>query len=256
MTSGPWREATVEAVRPMTARVVSVWLRADLPRSVAGQHLELRLTAPDGYQAQRRYSIASAPDSPWWELAIERLDDGEVSPFFHDVVRPGDRLEVRGPLGGHFVWRPEDGGPLLLVAGGSGLVPLMAMLRQARAGPTRPPVLVIVSVREWRELLFRDELLATEAASASASTGSPPGASTQGSVRLVVTTTRGPRWRPVDPTGRLGTEVLRSMLAAWPHAPRHTYVCGATRFVEAVATRLVEAGLPAAIVRTERYGGA
>ena len=100
---------------------------------VAGQHVDVRLTAPDGYQAQRSYSIASAPGAPTIELAIERLDDGEVSPYFHEVARPGDSVEIRGPIGGHFVWRSDDGGPLLLVGGGSGVVPLMAMLRHRAA---------------------------------------------------------------------------------------------------------------------------
>lgn len=231
----------------MTPRVVSVMLEADLPRSVAGQHLDLRLTAPDGYQAQRSYSVASAPGSMLWELAIERLDDGEVSPYFHEVAQPGDRLEVRGPLGGHFIWRAQDGGPLLLIGGGAGLVPLMAMLREAQTSSPALPVLLIASVRAWPELLFRDELLVAQAQSESmASDG----------LRLVVTTTRGPRQRPQDHERRLDAALLRELIGAWPHVPRQAYVCGATRFVETVAAGLVAAGIAPDRIRTERYGGA
>jgi ferredoxin-NADP reductase len=230
----------------MTPRVVSVMLKADLPRSVAGQHLDLRLTAPDGYQAQRSYSLASAPGSALWELAIERLDEGEVSPYFHEVAQPGDRLEVRGPLGGHFIWRAQDGGPLLLIGGGAGLVPLMAMLREAQISSPALPVFLIASVRAWPELLFRDELLAAQAQPELVS----------GGLRLVVTTTRGPRQRAQDHERRLDAGVLRELLGAWPHVPRQAYVCGATRFVESVAAGLVEAGIAPDRIRTERYGGA
>jgi ferredoxin-NADP reductase len=113
-----WQQAVIERVLPQTERVRSYFLRAALPRHVAGQHVDIRLTAPDGYQAERSYSIASAPGSDTVELAIERLDDGEVSPYFHEVARAGDVIEIRGPIGGHFVWRGGDGGPLLLVGGG------------------------------------------------------------------------------------------------------------------------------------------
>ena len=128
-TPSRWHEAEIEKVVRATPRIVSVFLKAPIARHVAGQHLDVRLTAPDGYEAQRSYSIASAPGEARIELLIEKLDDGEVSPYFHEVARAGDTFDVRGPLGGHFIWRAQDGGPVLLVAGGSGIAPLMAIVR-------------------------------------------------------------------------------------------------------------------------------
>ncbi len=127
--STAWQQAVIERIVAQTPRVVSVFLRTTIGRYEAGQHVDVRLSAPDGYQAQRSYSIASAPGAPSVELAIERLEEGEVSPYFHEIAQPGDAFEIRGPIGGHFVWRAEDGGPVLLVGGGSGVVPLMAMAR-------------------------------------------------------------------------------------------------------------------------------
>jgi ferredoxin-NADP reductase len=128
------------------------------PGHVAGQHVDVRLTAEDGYQAQRSYSIASAPEDARLALTVERLDDGEVSPYLTEELRPGDELELRGPIGGHFTWRVEDGGPLLLVAGGSGLVPLMAMLRHHAARESTVDARLLVSARRAEDLLYRDEL--------------------------------------------------------------------------------------------------
>jgi ferredoxin-NADP reductase len=239
--ASPWQAAVIERVVHRTPRVVSLFLRAPLARHEAGQHLDIRLTAPDGYQAQRSYSIASAPDAPSIELAVERLDDGEVSPFLHDVARAGDTIDVRGPIGGHFIWRAEDGGPLLLVAGGSGVAPLMCMLRHRATASPATSALLAYSARIWDEVIFRDELLSAEAADPR--------------FRLIVTTTREPRHRPADLERRLDREVLREILARWDEAPSHVYVCGATAFVESVATALVAEGIPADRVRTERYGG-
>ena len=148
-----WQEALIERLLPRTPRVISVFLRAGLGPHEAGQHIDVRLTAPDGYQAQRSYSIASAPGSEIIELAIERLEDGEVSPYFHDIARPGDAIEVRGPIGGHFIWRGQDGGPLLLVAGGSGIVPLMAMLRHRTTVAPDTRALLVYSARNDQALL-------------------------------------------------------------------------------------------------------
>ncbi|RUW71226.1 FAD-binding oxidoreductase, partial [Mesorhizobium sp. M1E.F.Ca.ET.063.01.1.1] len=130
----PWQTATISRIEKRTPRVTSFWFQPSRPFThLAGQHVDVRLTAPDGYQARRSYSIASAPEAgAGIELAIERLDDGEVSPFFHDVAAVGDEIELRGPLGGHFIWEASDGGPVLLVGGGSGVVPLMAMVRHRR----------------------------------------------------------------------------------------------------------------------------
>src|SRR5206468_10076052 len=149
-----WHEAVIERIVHRTPRITSVFLRAPIGAHVAGQHVDVRLTAPDGYQAQRSYSIASAPGTEAIELAIERLEHGEVSPFFHEVARPGDTVEVRGPIGGHFVWRAEDGGPILLIAGGSGIVPLMAIARHRATAALETIALLVYSARTWEELVF------------------------------------------------------------------------------------------------------
>jgi ferredoxin-NADP reductase len=239
-----WRVATIESVQVRTPRLKSIFLRTELDGQLAGQHVDLRLTADDGYQARRSYSIASAPGSALVELAIERLDDGEVSPYFHDVAEPGDSIELLGPIGGHFVWRPEDAGPLLLVAGGSGVVPLLAMLRQraqfAELGPD-VPALLLYSAREWNELAFAEELQGYEAADPS--------------LRIRFVTTRGPGQRAQDLTQRLDATSLAQQLDQWGQVPRAVYVCGATRFVETIADGLVRCGIEPGAIRTERYGG-
>ena len=236
-----WREATIERIVVQTPRVKSFFLRAPIARHVAGQHIDVRLTAEDGYRAQRAYSIASAPGEAALELAIEELRDGEVSPYFHEVAQVGDRFEVRGPLGGHFVWRARDGGPLLLVGGGSGVAPLMAMVRdRARAAPG-VPALLVYSSRTWEDVIFRDELLRAHDA--------------RNGFDLVLTITRGPRGRPQDHERRLDASLLSDLIARWGHTPRHAYACGADAFVEAVTAALVRDGIPAAHVRAERYGG-
>jgi ferredoxin-NADP reductase len=234
-----WREAVIERVAHQTPRVASIFLRAALERHEAGQHVDLRLSAPDGYQAQRSYSIASAPGDQIIELAVERLEDGEVSTFLHDVALPGDTIEVRGPIGGHFIWTEEDGGPVLLIAGGSGVAPLMSIVRRWSTTTPRVPLLLAYSTRAWDEIIFRDELLRLEAR--------------EPLFRLVFATTREPRHRPTDLDARFGSDALREIVAAW-HAPKITYICGATAFVEAVAMALVENGIPPADIRTERYG--
>lgn len=242
VSASAWQPAVIERVAMQAPRLRSLFLRTGLQPSAAGQHLDVRLTAPDGYQAQRKYSIASPPGAELVELMVERLDDGEVSPYFHDVAEVGDTIEVRGPIGGHFIWRPQDGGPLLLVAGGSGVVPLMAMLRWRAVVGSTVPTLLVYSVRTWDELAFRDELLALEA------DGSGLG--------FVAATTRGTSPRATDLSQRLDAASLQSLLQRWGHTPHHTYVCGANRFVESVTQGLLASGLPAANIRTERYGGA
>jgi len=235
-----WQEAFIERLLPRTPRVISVFLRTSLGAYEAGQHVDVRLTAPGGYEAQRSYSIASAPGSEAMELAVERLEHGEVSPYFHEVARPGDAIELRGPIGGHFIWRREDGGPLLLVGGGSGIVPLMAMLRHRAAVAPDTKALLVYSARTWDELVYRDELLADQARDKQ--------------FELIVTTTREPRHRPADFERRLDRTLLRGILSGWRQTPRHVYVCGSNAFVEAVTTHLVEE-IPASAIRTERYGG-
>ncbi|AMM23667.1 FAD-binding oxidoreductase [Variovorax sp. PAMC 28711] len=239
---GPWHEATLTRIVPRTPRLKSFFLKTSLASHRAGQHVDVRLTAEDGYVAQRSYSVASAPGAGEVELLIERLDDGEVSPFFHDIARTGDTLEVRGPLGGHFVWRPEDGGPLLLVAGGSGIAPLMAMVRAGLAAATTgADILLVHSARSAEELCGYDEFVAAEARG--------PG------FRFVAVTTRGAPPRPTDLGRRLDAASLRGLLDRWGRTPRHVFVCGANGFVEAVANGLLDVGIGAARIRTERYGG-
>jgi ferredoxin-NADP reductase len=241
-TASPrWQQAVIERIVPQTPRIVSVFLRTTIDPYVAGQHVDVRLSAPDGYHAERSYSIASAPDAPSVELAIERLEEGEVSPYFHEVAQPGDAFEIRGPIGGHFIWRAEDGGPLLLVGGGSGIVPLMAMARHRAKVAPESSALLVYSARTWDDLLYRDELLSLEARDAN--------------FALALTTTREARHRPHDFDRRLDRALLREILARWPHAPRHVYVCGSNAFVEAVTSALVLDGIPAPIIRAERYGG-
>ena len=236
-----WQEAVIERIAPLTPRIVSVMLKADLARHVAGQHLDVRLTAPDGYAAQRSYSIASAPGQPV-ELIIEKLDDGEVSPYFHDIAQAGDAIEVRGPLGGHFIWRAEDGGPVLLVAGGSGIAPLMAMVRDWARAAAGLPMMLVCSARTWDELPFGEALERLEASRAD--------------FRFVAAITRGPGHRPADRTQRLDAPALRELITQWGHVPRHVFVCGSNRFVEGVIRGLADAALAAGMIRTERYGGA
>ena len=235
-----WTEATLERIERQTPRVKSFFVQAPLRAHVAGQHVDVRLTAPDGYQAQRSYSIASVPGDPL-ELAIEALPEGEVSSYFHEVAQPGDTFEIRGPIGGHFVWRVPDGGPLLLVGGGSGVVPLMAIVRERLRAAPGVPTLLVYSARTWDEVIFRDELLRADAADTD--------------FGLVLATTRGPAQRAGDLARRLDAGLVAGVLSRWGHAPRHAFVCGADAFVETVATALVRAGMAAADVRTERYGG-
>ena len=236
-----WHDAVIERIEQRTPRVKSFYLRAPMARHVAGQHVDVRLTAPDGYAAQRSYSIASAPGADTTELALERLEDGEVSTFLHDVAIPGDTIELRGPIGGHFTWSAELGGPLLLVAGGSGIVPLMSILRARAAAASEIEVLLIYSARTWDDLIFRDELLAME--------GADP------RLTVVVATTRELPRRQQDLGTRLDDDGLRTILSAWDRSPGPVYVCGATAFVEVVTRGLIAAGLRAELVRTERYGG-
>jgi ferredoxin-NADP reductase len=203
----------------------------------AGQHLDVRLTAEDGYQAQRSYSIASAPEEPL-AITVERLDDGEVSPYLADELRAGDGLEIRGPIGGYFVWEASTDCPLLLVAGGSGVVPLMAMLRHRAASGSDVPARLLYSSRAWEDVIYQDELerLAED---------------TRVEVVHTLTRTQPPGW-----TGyarRLDVEMLRDV--AWPpEEAARAFVCGPTSFVETAADGLVEVGYAPASIRTERFG--
>ena len=208
------------------------------PGHLPGQHVDVRLTAEDGYQAERSYSIASAPEDEHLALTIERIDDGEVSPYLADELRPGDELELRGPIGGPFTWRAEDGGPLLLLAGGSGLVPLMAMLRHHEAAGSAADARLLVSARTRDDLLYREEL-ARHAARAG--------------VRVQVTLTREQPDGWDGHAGRVDAPMLTT-LGPPPEAHPRAYVCGPTPFVEHAADLLVALGHDAAAIRTERFG--
>jgi ferredoxin-NADP reductase len=225
---GTWVLATVEAVRPENARTRT--LRLKVPgwvEQLAGQHYVVRLTAEDGYTASRSYSVASAPeDAGVVELTVERLDDGEVSPYLVDELRVGDEIEVRGPVGGYFVWRGE--GPLLLVAGGSGIVPVMAMLRHRRIAHPDVPARLLFSVRSPDDLLYADEL--GEETTVVHTRRTPPGAT--------------------RPAGRItAADVERVAFDAGP-----AYVCGSSGFVETAARLLAGAGYSADRIYLERYG--
>ena len=199
----------------------------------AGQHLDVRLTAEDGYQAQRSYSIASAPGDPL-AITVERLEDGEVSPYLVDDVQEGDVFEVRGPIGGYFVWDGDEPGPVLLVAGGSGVVPLMAMARRRARVGSDAPMRLVYSSRTWEDVIYRDEL------------------ETLGiDVLHTLTRAQPPGWNGYS--RRIDDELLGEVAFAAGDEPR-VYVCGSTRFVDAAADGLVRLGYDASWIRTERFG--
>ena len=205
----------------------------------AGQHVDVRLTAEDGYQAQRSYSIASPPEVPQITLTVERLDDGEVSPYLIEALQEGDQLELRGPIGGYFTWQAADGGRLLLIAGGSGIVPLMAMLRHRAAQHSAVPARLLYSSRAFDEIIYRQELEQLAEADPA----------------LTVTHTL-TRRQPAEWTG-YRRRIDRAMLAevAWPPSERpRAFVCGPTALVETVASALVELGHEPQRVKTERFG--
>ena len=236
-----WQIGEVVTIRPETARTKSITL--DLPNWIghqAAQHVDVRLTAEDGYRAERSYSIASPPEeAPRVTLTIERIDDGEVSPYLTGELRLGDKLELRGPIGGYFVWDAAMGGPLLLVAGGSGIVPLMAMLRHRAATSSNVPTRLLYSSRSLEDVIYRDELDHLM----KSSTG----------LEVVQTLTRR---QPPGWTGysrRIETQMLREV--TWP-VEQHplAYICGPTPFVETAAASLVELGHEPARIKTERFG--
>jgi len=208
------------------------------PGHRAGQHLDVRLTAEDGYRASRSYSIASAPGEPP-ALTVERLDDGEVSPYLVDEVVAGDRFELRGPVGGYFVWEAASGGPLLLVAGGSGIVPLMSMIRHRAAEGSTAPVRLLYSSRALADVIYREELERRA------------GAEEGLEVFQTLTRERPDRWAGF--ARRVDDELLAEV--AWPPEDRaRVFVCGPTGFVEAVAGGLVRLGHGPELIRTERFG--
>jgi ferredoxin-NADP reductase len=223
-----------------TPRVASLVLEApDWPGHLAGQHVDVRLTADDGYQAQRSYSIASAPEDSRLAITVERLEDGEVSPYLVGEVKVGDKVELRGPIGGYFVWRAVDPRPLLLIAGGSGIVPLMAMLRHRSAAGAGVPTRLLYSSRSFDDIIYRDELDGLAAAGDGVS------------VAHALTRAQPGGWKGY--ARRIDREMVGDV--AWPKEQMPiAYICGPTSFVEAAANLLVESGYDASWIKTERFG--
>ena len=235
-----WQLADVTGLVDQTPRIRTIELDAPgWTGHLPGQHIDVRLTAEDGYQAQRSYSIATRPNGTRLAITVERIEDGEVSPYLAGELRPGDKLELRGPIGGYFVWEPGRGGPLLLAAGGSGIVPLMAMIRERIAEGSWVSVRLLASSRSWDDVIYRSEL-------------EQIGRDMMGiEVVHALTRSQPPDWPGYD--RRVDREMLSEV--AWPPSDRPLcFVCGPTGFVETVASSLVELGHAPDMIRTERFG--
>ncbi len=234
--------ATVTKVRVASDRVKLFTL--ELPSGgnfKAGQHYDLRLTAPDGYQAQRSYSLASSPgDTNLIEIAIELIDDGEVSSYFHDSVEPGEMIEVRGPIGGHFTWEPSHTKSSIFVAGGSGIAPIISMLRHRFTVKNNAPALLLFSVRTEDDILYREELERM-------SDNDP-------SLHVVTTITRGTSKDWIGNTRRIDQGMIDSALVNTGVKPESAYVCGGSGFVESIADILLDTGLDFKQIHIERFG--
>jgi ferredoxin-NADP reductase len=235
-----WQLFEVAELVDETPTVKTIVLEApEWPGHLAGQHVDVRLTAEDGYQAERSYSIASAPEDGRLAVTVERLDDGEVSPYLVDVLVVGDQLELRGPIGGYFVWETDEGGPVLLVGGGSGVVPLMAMARHRFAAGSDAPMRLLYSAKRADDLIYWHELNELAARDEGFDTA--------------FTLTRDQPFGWQGFTRRVDGAMLAEV--GWgPEADPRAFVCGPTGFVEAVASALVESGHPPQRVKTERFG--
>jgi ferredoxin-NADP reductase len=233
-----WQLAELVEVAAETSRVKTIVFDVPgWPSHRAGQHVDVRLTAEDGYQAERSYSIASAPDGTRVALTVQRLEDGEVSPYLTDELRPGDKIELRGPIGGYFVWEPSEGGPLMLVAGGSGIVPLMAMIRARAAAGDDTETRLLYSSRNLEDVIYREEL---ERLGGDGLT-----------VVHALTDSQPPGW--MGYARRVDADMLAEVAPSPAERPRF-YACGPTPFVEAVAAALVELGHDPLAIKTERFG--
>ena len=236
-----WQIASVKEIRPETAHVKSLTLT--LPqwmRHRAGQHYDIRLTAEDGYQAQRSYSIASPPEREGAvDITVERINDGEVSTYLHDVLMAGDRIEVRGPIGGYFVWEATMNEPLLLIAGGSGVVPLMSMIRHRAAVGGKNPTALLYSSRAFEDIIYYDELEKLRSAN--------------NGLQVFHTLTRSqpPDWKGFS--RRIDQEMLKEVAGPLGRSVQ-VYICGPTLLVEAAANALVKIGINSSQIRTERFG--
>ena len=236
-----WQIASIRDVKPETAKVKSFTLTLpDWMRHRAGQHYDIRLTAEDGYHAQRSYSIASEPEREGEvDITVERINDGEVSTYLHDVLIPGDRLEARGPIGGYFVWEATMTGPLLLIAGGSGIVPLMSMLRHRAAAGGKNPAALLYSSRNFADIIYYTELEKLRASN--------------NGLQIIHTLTRS---QPVDWKGyarRIDADMLKEIAQPLGSSVQ-VYVCGPTLLVETVANALVKLEIDPNQIRTERFG--
>ena len=236
-----WQTATVVSIREETQRVKTIRFAVpDWPGHLAGQHADVRLTAEDGYRAERSYSIASPPEVSAVELTVDRLDDGEVSPFLTDQLQPHDTLQLRGPIGGHFVWSADERSrPLLLVAGGSGVVPLMCMLRHRHLSGSIVPTALLYSARTPNEVIYHSELMALAR--------SDP----RFALRITLTRESSAGW--TGPVGRIDLQSVKALLEDLGGVA-DVYVCGSDGFVEAASALLLQAGQPPDAIRTERFG--
>jgi ferredoxin-NADP reductase len=236
-----WQLASIRDIRPETANVKSFTLTLpDWMRHRAGQHYDIRLTAEDGYQAQRSYSIASEPEREGEvDITVERISDGEVSTYLHDVLLPGDRIEARGPIGGYFVWEATMTEPLLLIAGGSGIVPLMSMLRHRAAAAGKNPTALLYSSRNFEDIIYYNELEKLHSA--------------DGGLRIFHALTRS------QPSGwkgyarRIDADMLKEVVQPLGRSVQ-VFICGPTLLVEAAANTLVKIGIKSDQIRTERFG--
>ena len=236
-----WQPATVVSIREETRRVKTIRLAVSTwPGHLSGQHADVRLTAPDGYSAERSYSIASPPEVPGLELTVECLDDGEVSPFLTGQLQPEDTIQLRGPIGGRFVWSALEGRhPLVLVAGGSGIVPLMCMLRHRRVSGSAVPAALLYSARTREEVIYHEELADLARSD------------TRFMLRITLTRDGAPGWSGA--VGRIDLEAVQALLDDLGGVA-DSFVCGGAGFVEAASALLLEAGQPAEAIRTERFG--
>ena len=235
-----WQFGEVAQLIQETPRVASLVLQVpDWPGHDAGQHVDVRLTAEDGYQAQRSYSIASPPEDSRLAITVERLDDGEVSPYLVGELRVGDRVELRGPIGGYFVWKAGEMRPLLLLAGGSGVVPLMAMIRHRSASAVKPPARLLYSSRSLEDVIYKEELDGLAAAGDGLA------------VAHALTRAQPQGWKGY--ARRIDREMVRAV--AWPKEQMPlVFVCGPTSFVEAAGGLLVDLGYDPSWIKTERFG--
>ena len=236
-----WQPARVVSIREETPRVKTIrFAVGNWPGHLAGQHADVRLTAADGYRAERSYSLASPPEVSWLELTVERLEDGEVSPFLTGELQPEDTIQLRGPIGGYFVWSAlEWRNPLFLVGGGTGIVPLMCILRHRRLAGSAVPTALLYSARTRGDVIYHDEL--TEIA------GNDP----RLTLRITVTRDFEPGWSGA--TGRIDLPTVQALLNELG-GTADMYVCGSADFVEAASALLLEAGQPSDAIRTERFG--